>query len=64
VETSRSESRETVVDRRNGTGVSEDFELLALKPRSCNELEFDAGAQPDALSAESGLGLRRIAIPL
>jgi hypothetical protein len=40
---------------RDGAGVSEDFESLALKPRSCNELEFDAGAEPDALSAECGL---------
>jgi hypothetical protein len=39
--------------------VSEDFELVALKPRSYNELEFDAGAEPGALNAERGLGLRR-----
>ena len=33
--------------------MGEDFEL---KTRSCNESEFDAGAEPDALSAECGLG--------
>jgi hypothetical protein len=52
-------SGETVIGRRDGAGLSEDFELLALRTRSCNELEFDAGAEPDALSAECGLRLRR-----
>ena len=57
METPRTASRETVIDIRDGAGVSEDFEMVALKPRSYNELEFDAGAEPGALNAECGLGV-------
>jgi hypothetical protein len=36
------------------------FKLLPVTPRECNELEFDAGAEPDAPSAECGLRRDRI----